>query len=54
LGGLAGAHNLIRKAGGRIKFFAASERLVLTFKKLRLDTVFELFENEASALSSFH
>jgi anti-anti-sigma factor len=54
LGGLAGAYNLIRQAGGRIKFFAASWRLVHTLKKLRLDTVLEFSENEASALSSFH
>ena len=51
---LAGAYNLIQRAGGGIKFFAASERLVRTLKRLRLDAIFELFENEASALSSFH
>jgi len=54
LGGLAGAYNLIRQAGGRIKFFAASERLVRTLKKLHLDTVLELADDEASALSRFH
>jgi anti-anti-sigma factor len=54
LGGLAGAYNLIKQAGGRIKFFAASERLIRTFKKLHLDTVLELLENEASALSDFY
>jgi anti-sigma B factor antagonist len=53
LGSLAGAYNLVRDARGRIKFFAASERLVRTLRTLRLDTVFELFEDEASALSSF-
>jgi anti-sigma B factor antagonist len=54
LGCLAGAYNLIAEAGGRIKFFAASERLVRTLERLRLDTVFELFQDEATALSSFH
>jgi len=54
LGGLAGAYNLIRHAGGRVKFFAASKQLIHTFNKLHLDRVFELFEDEASALSSFH
>jgi len=54
LGGLAGAYNLIRQAGGRIKFFAVSEQLRRTIKKLHLDTVLELADDEASALSSFH
>jgi len=54
VGGLACAYNLIEEAGGRIKFFAASERLIRTLERLRLDTVFELFEDEASALASFH
>jgi len=54
LGGLAGTYNLIRQAGGRIKFFAASDKLVRTLKKLHLDTVLELSESENSALSSFH
>jgi anti-sigma B factor antagonist len=54
LGCLAGAYNLIEAAGGRIDFFGTSERLVRTLHRLRLDTVFELFEDEASALSSFH
>jgi anti-sigma B factor antagonist len=54
LGCLAGVYNLIEAAGGRINFFAASERLARTLERLRLDTVFELFEDEASALSSFH
>jgi anti-anti-sigma factor len=52
LGGLAGAYNLIREAGGRVKFFAASERLLRAFRKFHLDTVLELVEDERSALSS--
>lgn len=51
---LAGAYNSIRDAGGHIKFFAASERLVRALARLHLDTVLQLFEDEASALSSFH
>jgi anti-sigma B factor antagonist len=54
LGGLAATLNLVQEAGGRIKFFAARERLVRTLQRLRLDTILELFEDEASALSSFH
>jgi len=54
LGGLAAAYNVVRQAGGRIKFFGACERLLRTLHRLRLDTVLEVFEDEASALSSFH
>jgi len=51
LGALAGAYNLVRQAGGRIKFFAAPERLIRAFKKLHLASVLELYANEASALA---
>jgi len=52
LGALAGAYNLVRQAGGRIKFFAATERLIRAFRKFHLDSVLELYANEASALSN--
>ncbi len=54
LGGLTAVYNLVQQAGGRIKFFAARDRLLRTLQRLRLDTVLELFEDEGSALSSFH
>jgi anti-anti-sigma regulatory factor len=54
LGALAGAYNLVRQAGGRIKFFAAPERLIRSLRKFRLDSVLELYANEALALSSLH
>jgi anti-sigma B factor antagonist len=54
VGGLATAHNLVQNSGGRIKFFAARDRLLRTFHRLRLDTVLDLLEDERSALSSFH
>ena len=54
LGGLAAAYNLVQQAGGRIKFFAANDRLVRTLHRLQLDTVLEFFEDEESALSRFH
>jgi len=54
LGGLATAYNLVSQAGGRIKFFAARERLGRTLHRLRLDTLLDLYDDEASALSSFH
>lgn len=52
LGALAGAYNLVREAGGRIKFFAAPEKLVRAFRKFHLHSVLELYASEASALSS--
>jgi len=52
VGGLAAAYNLVHQAGGRIKFFAAPERLVRTLRRLRLDTILELVDDEASALST--
>jgi anti-sigma B factor antagonist len=54
LGGLTAVYNLVQQGGGRIKFFAARERLLRTLQRLRLDTVLELFEDEGSAVSSFH
>jgi anti-anti-sigma factor len=50
LGALAGAYNLVREAGGRIKFFAAPERIIRALKKFHLDSVLELYANEALAL----
>jgi anti-anti-sigma factor len=52
LGALAGAYNLVRQAGGRIRFFAAPERLIRAFRKFHLDSVLELYANEALALSN--
>ncbi|MGD0127944.1 MAG: STAS domain-containing protein [Terriglobia bacterium] len=52
LGALGGAYNLVRQAGGRIKFFAAPERLIRGLRKFHLDCVLELYANEALALSN--
>jgi anti-anti-sigma factor len=53
LGGLAAAYKSIREAGGAVIFLAAQERVIRTLKRTHLDQVFELFEDEASASSSF-
>jgi anti-sigma B factor antagonist len=53
VGSLVASFNLACQAGAGIKFFAASERLVEALKRLHLDTVFELYEDEASAVASF-
>ena len=51
LGALAGAYNLVRGAGGRIKFFSAPERLTRALRKFHLDSVLEFCASEALALS---
>jgi anti-sigma B factor antagonist len=53
VGGLVSAYNLARQPGGKIRFYGAPERLAHTLERLRLNTVLELYEDEASAVSSF-
>ena len=53
LGSLVATFNLACQAGAGIKFFAPSERLVQALKRLHLDSVFELYEDEASAVTNF-
>ena len=53
LGALAWAHNMIEHAGGKIEFFAASDRLRRILERLRFDQVLEIYPDEASALSHF-
>jgi anti-anti-sigma factor len=53
VGCLVAAFNLVRQAGGKIRFFAGPERLVHTLERLRLDTVLELYEDESSVVDSF-
>ena len=54
LGALAGAYNLVRQAGGRIKFFAAPEKLIRAFRKFHLDNVLELYANEELAIPTYN
>jgi len=54
VGGLAAAYNAIRDARGRIKYILASKELLSVLSKNHLDRVFEIFEDEASALASFY
>jgi len=52
LGALAGAYNLVRHAGGRVTFFATSEKLIQALRKFHLDSVLKVYANEALALSN--
>ncbi len=53
LGALFAAHKSVQEAGAKCKFFAAPEQVICSLQRMLLDKVFELFEDEASAVSSF-
>ena len=53
LGVLLRAHNAYKQAGGKIKVYAVPKRVMQLFKMVRLDTIFDISEDEASALSGF-
>lgn len=53
IGSLAAAYNSIRDARGKIKYILASKQLLSALNKNNLDRVFEIFQNEDSALASF-
>ncbi len=52
IGTLLAAYNLIRKAGGTCRFFAAQEHVLLNLKRVNLDKVFTIFDDEAAAVSN--
>ncbi len=53
IGSLVGAYTSIEVAGAKIKFFAAPQKVTQILTSVRLNEVFDLFQDEASALSSF-
>ena len=53
VGALLAAFKSIRAAGGKCKFFGAPPQVVHTLERVNLHKVFELFEDEGAALSSF-
>jgi anti-anti-sigma factor len=52
LGRLIRCHAAVRRAGGRVRLFNASEKVRALMKMTRLDTVMELYDGEADALAS--
>ena len=50
---LAIAYKNVTNHSGRLKFLHASEEMVELFKIVKLDLVFEFYDNEESALDSF-
>ncbi len=53
IGAFVRAHTTILKAGGKCRFFAAPKLVMQTLHMVRLDTVLDLAEDEASALARF-
>lgn len=50
IGVLIRAHTMMLQLGGKCKFFAPSKRVTQVLRMVRLETVLELFEDEATAL----
>jgi anti-sigma B factor antagonist len=53
LGMLIRVYTSVKNGGGRCKLFSPPKQVLQLFRMTRLDTVLELFEDEASALASF-
>ena len=53
IGAFVRAHTTVLKAGGKCRYFAASKQVMQTLHMVRLDTVLDLAEDEASALARF-
>ena len=53
IGALVGAHTSIETIGGKCKLFGVMPRVRRLLELVHLDTVLELFDDEASALASF-
>ena len=52
LGRLIRAHIAVRQAGGRVRLCNVSPRIMELLKRTRLDTVLDIYETEAEALSA--
>lgn len=53
IGALVRVYTSVSRMGGKCKFFAAPKRIQQTLRMVRLDSVLELVEDEASALAGF-
>ena len=48
---LVRAHTSTKRQGGRCRFYGATKRVIQVIKMVRLDTVFEMVDDEAAALA---
>lgn len=53
IGALMYAYTSAQKTGGKCKFFAPSKQVRQVLKLVLLDTVFEIYDDEGTALASF-
>jgi anti-sigma B factor antagonist len=53
MGALVHAHTSVRNAGGKLRLFAITPQVQMILKMVRLETVFEIHPDEATALASF-
>lgn len=53
IGAFVRAHTSLLRAGGKCRFFAAPKLVMQTLHMVRLDTVFDIAEDEPSALARF-
>jgi anti-sigma B factor antagonist len=53
MGALVHAHTSARNAGGKLKLFAVTPQVLMVLKMVRLESIFDIQPDEASALSSF-
>ena len=51
IGALVRGYTSVKHGGGKCRFFGASKRIKQTLRMVRLDSVLELVEDEAAALS---
>lgn len=54
VGSLAAAYNATRDARGKVKYILASKEMLSALNQNHLDRIFEVFEDEPSALASFY
>jgi anti-sigma B factor antagonist len=53
VGGLAAVYNSVRDACGEIKYVSASDELLSSIRRNHPERVFEIYQDETSALASF-
>ncbi len=51
IGSLVRAFTTLKRAGGKCTYFSATKRIMMLLKMVRLDTVLDLAEDEATALT---
>lgn len=54
LGELIGSYQLVKKKGGDLKLLKAQKAVAEVLHITRLDTVFQVYGDEAEAVNSFH